>query len=158
LRADTGEFSSLLTRKLDEIGVNGELKYSSRTSLAYNAIRRSQNFPLGTDFTQPDNNIVLLDRDENSYPAALVPKTFPLTSLLIPAEYADYTFPHASLKDGHRTYGGAGFNYESGRTTTHFEAGYSRLNFLAASEKDFRGVVGSFGTDHGLTERWRVAA
>jgi hypothetical protein len=157
LHADTGEFSSLLTRKVDEVGVQGELKYSSRTSLTYSAATRLQTFPLETNKFQPDVAVQLLDRSEHAYRAALVHKTFPLTSLLIAGEYAGYSFPSAVFKNGHRKYVGAGANYESGRTITHLEAGYSQLDFIRPSEKDFRGWVGSFNVDHALTERWHVS-
>jgi hypothetical protein len=158
LRADTGEFSSLLTRKADEVGVTGELKYSSRTSLTYTAAARKQTFPVSSKEFQPDVSVLLLDRSEHAYRTALVHRTFPLTSLIVAAEYAGYSFPQAVYKNSHRQYGGAGFVYDSGRTTARFEAGYSQLDFIRDTEKDFRGVVGNLGADHRMSDRWRVAA
>ena len=99
LHADLGEISSLVTRKNSEIGAAGELKYSSRTSLTYSAAARSQKFPLSSNKFQPDFPVDLLDRNEHNYRTALVHKTFPLTSLLVAAEYAGYTFPNATFKD-----------------------------------------------------------
>jgi hypothetical protein len=157
LRADTGEFSSLLTRKVDEVGVTGELKYSSRTSMTYSAVTRLQTFPLASNKFQPDISVALLDRSEHAYRAALVHKTFPLTSLFVAGEYAGYSFPSAVFKNGHRTYAGVGMIYESGRTTSRLEGGYTRLNFIRPTEKDFRGAVGSLTVDHTLTDRWHLA-
>jgi len=154
LHADLGEISSLVTRKNSEIGAAGELKYSSRTSLTYSAAARSQKFPLSSNKFQPDFPVDLLDRNEHNYRTALVHKTFPLTSLLVAAEYAGYTFPNATFKDSHRRYGGAGFIYESGRTTSRFEAGYARLDFERPDQKDFKGAVGNLNINHRLSEHW----
>ncbi len=159
LRADTGEISSLLTRKNKEAGVTGELKYSSRTSLTYYALTRTESFPLESNKFQPaDFPVELLDRSEHSYRAALVHKTFPLTSLVLAAEYAGYSFPNAVFKNSHRSYGGAGFLYQSGRTLTRFEAGYAQLDFLRANQHDFRGPVGNLGIQHQINDRWSVNA
>jgi hypothetical protein len=158
LRADTGEISSLVTRKNREVGATGELKYSSRTSLTYAASVRSQAFPTSKDKFQPlDFPLNLLDRSEHSYRTALVHKTFPLTSLLLAAEYAGYAFPNATFKDSHRRYGGAGLIYESGRTTTRFEAGYSRLDFERPDQRDFKGVLGNLKIDHRVSDRWSLS-
>jgi hypothetical protein len=156
LRADTGELSSLLTRKNKEVGVNGELKYSSRTSLTYSALARTQAFPLEANKFQPDFPVELLDRSEHAYRLAMVHKTFPLTSLFVAAEYAGYSFPNAVFKNSHRKYGGAGLLYESGRTTSRLEAGYSRLDFIRTNQKDFKGAVGNFGIQHRASDRWSV--
>jgi len=156
LRADIGEFSSLLTRKLKEVGANGELKYSSRTSMTYSAVTRSQTFPLSK--FQPEATVNLLDRSEHAYRLALVHKTFPLTSLLLASEYAGYSFPNAVFKNSHRRYAGAGLIYESGRTASRLEAGYARLDFIRANQKDFTGLVGSFNISRRASERWTVNA
>jgi hypothetical protein len=156
LHADTGELASLTTRKNKEAGVNGELKYSSRTSLTYSALTRSQSFPLSPNKFQPVPEVVLLDRNEHSYRLALVHKTFPLTSLLLAAEYAGYAFPNATFKDSHRRYGGAGLLYESGRTTGRLEVGYARLDFERPDQRDFKGTVGTLLLDHRISDRWSV--
>ena len=158
LRADTGELSSLITRKNKEAGVNGELKYSSRTNLAYSALTRTQAFPLEANKFQPDFPVELLDRSEHAYRLALVHRTFPLTSVLVAAEYAGYSFPNAVFKNSHRKYGGAGLLYESGRTTSRLEVGYSRLDFIRTNQQDFKGTVGNFGIQHRVTDRWGLSA
>jgi hypothetical protein len=156
LHADLGEISSLVTRKNREIGTTGELKYSSRTSLTYSARTLSQAFPSGRDKFQPDFPVSLLDRTEHAYRTALVHKTFPLTSLLIAAEYAGYSFPNATFKDSHRRYGGAGLIYESGRTNTRLEVGYAHLDFERPDQHDFRGAVGNLNIDHRISDRWSL--
>ena len=156
LHADTGEFSSLVTRKNTEVGAAGELKYSSRTSLIYSGVARSQNFPLDKDKFQPDFPVDLLDRSEHSYRTALVHKTFPLTSLLLAAEYAGYSFPNAVFKNSHRRYGGGGLIYDSGRTTSRLEAGYAKLDFIRPDQKDFSGPVGNLDINHKISDRFSV--
>ncbi len=157
LRADSAELSALVTRKVDEIGAAGEVKYSSRTSLTYSAVQHGERFPIGGDRHQPANLPVnLLDRSDHSYRAALIHKTFPLTSLLIAGEYSGYSFSNAVYKNSHRTYAGAGVIYDSGRTMSRLEAGYARLNFIRPDQKDFRGTIGNFTVDHRLSDRWRL--
>jgi len=158
LRADTGEIASLLTRRQIEVGTTGEFKYSSRTSLTYTALTRSQHFPIEEGKFQPDLPVNLLDRSEHTYRASLVHKTFPLTSVILAGEYSGYSFAEAVFKNSHRTYGGAGLAYETGRTDVRFEAGLTRLDFLRANQKDFKGGTGSIGVRHRLTDRWRAAA
>ena len=156
LRADTGELSSLLTRRHNELGTTGEFKYSSRTSMTFSAAARRQRFPLsGKDF-QPEFPVNQLDRNEHAYRLALVHKTFPLTSLLVAAEHAGYSFPVAVHKDSHRDYAGAGFVRQTGRSELRFEGGYATLDFIRPDQKDFKGGVGSLNLDHRLTERWRL--
>ena len=157
LHADLGEISSLLTRKNSEVGANGELKYSSRTSLTYSATTSQQRFPLSANkFQPPDFPVELLDRNEHSYRTSLVHKTFPLTSLLVAAEYSGYSFPSATFKDAHRRYAGAGAIYQSGRTNSKLEAGYARLDFERPDQHDFKGITGNFSINHRIAERWSV--
>ena len=158
LRADTGELSSLLTRKSDEVGLTGELKYSSRTSLQYTALTRSQHYPLGDKYQPSDLPVTLLNLSEHSYRAALMHKTFPLTSLLLAAEYGGTSFSDAVYKNSHRRYAGAGLVYESGRTTGRFEAGYLRLDIIRPDHRDFGGAIGSLTFDHRLTGHWGASA
>ena len=156
LRADTGEISSLLTRRHVEVGTTGELKYSSRSSLTFSALARSQHFPTGSDQHQPNLPLNLLDRSEHAYRGAFVHKTFPLTSVILAAEYAGYSFSQAVYKNSRRSYAGAGLAYESGRTAVRLEGGVSRLDFLRPDQHDFRGGVGSFSMNRRATERWRL--
>ena len=157
LRADTGEIASLLTRRSEEVGSTGEFKYSSRTSFTYTALARSQHFPIEQGKFQPDLPLNLLDRSEHTYRASLVHRTFPLTSVILAGEYAGYSFAEAVFKNSHRTYGGAGLVYESGRTDMRIEGGLTRLDFQRANQKDFKGGTGTFSVRHRLTDRWRVA-
>lgn len=158
LRADTGEMASLLTQRNIEVGTTGELKYSSRTSLTYTALTRSQHFPLEKGKFQPDLPVNLLDRSEHTYRASLGHKTFPLTSVILAGEYSGYSFAEAVFKNSHRNYGGVGLVYETGRTDIRVEGGYTRLDFLQANQKDFKGGTGGINLRHRLTDRWRVAA
>jgi hypothetical protein len=154
LRADNGELSALLTRRNTEYGTAGEFKYSSRTSVTFSALDRKLRFPVEQDFYQPDANILQLDRNERSYRAAFVHKTFPLTSLLFAGEHSGYTFPNSTFKNSRRNYGGAGFLYNSGRSDLRFEAGVATLDFIQPNEKDFNGAVGNVSLNHRLTDRW----
>jgi hypothetical protein len=156
LRADTGEIASLLTRRTEEIGATGELKYSSRTSFTYTALTRSQHFPIEEGTFQPDIPVNLLDRSEHTYRAGLVHKTFPLTTVTIAGEYSGYSFAEAVFKNSHRTYGGIGLAYQSGRTEVGVEGGYTQLDFIRANQKDFKGGTGGLSVRHRLTDRWRV--
>jgi len=158
LRADTGELSSLLTRRNNEVGAAGEFKYSSRTSMTFSALTRKQRFPTAEDKFQPDFPVNLLDRNEKSYRLALVHKTFPLTSLVLAGERAAYTFPLAVFKDSNRSYVGAGFMYGTGRTDLRAEAGPAVLDFRRAGQKDFKGIIGNVTLNHRLTDRWRASA
>jgi hypothetical protein len=157
LRVDTGEIASLLTRRTVEVGAAGELKYSSRTSLTYTALTRSQHFPIDDNKFQPDLPVNLLDRSEHTYRASLVHRTFPRTSVIVAGEYSGYSFAEAVFKNSHRTYGGLGLAYETGRTDVHIEGGYTQLDFIRANQKDFKGGTGSLSIRHRLTDRWRVA-
>ena len=157
LHADIGEISSLVTRKSKELGAQGELKYSSRTSLTYSALTRTQEFPSSRNKFQPDFPLEVLDRSEHAYRLGLMHRTFPLTSLVIAAEYAGYSFPNAVFKNSHRRYGGAGLIYESGRTVSRLEAGYARLDFIRASQKDFKGPVGTFSIVRRSSDRWTLS-
>ena len=157
LRADTGELASLVTRKNTEVGAAGELKYSSRTSLTFSGAARTQAFPSGRNVFQPEFPVDLLDRSEHDYRTALIHNTFPLTSLLLAAEYSGYSFPNAVFKNSHRRYGGAGLIYESGRTTSRLEAGYAHLNFIRPDQRDFKGGVGSLTLAHRPSDRWTIS-
>lgn len=155
LRADVGEFQSLLTRRTNEGGVNGEFKYSSRSSVTFSALTRKQNFPLGSKNFQPDFPVNLLDRNEHAYRASFIHKTFPLTSLTVAAEHAGYSFPEAVFKNSRRDYVGVGFLYANGRTDLRAEAGPAKLNFLRANQKDFNGLIGNAALTRRFTDNWR---
>ena len=65
LRADVSEIARLLTEKAAATGVSGELKYSSRTSVTFNAATGKSSHPLNA--IQPDAPVALLDRSQHNY-------------------------------------------------------------------------------------------
>jgi hypothetical protein len=144
LRADVAEIARLLTEKRASTGVSGELKYSSRTTMTFNASGGKTSHPLGA--IQPAAPVQLLDRSEHDYRFSIHHKTFPLTSLFVAAEYSDYSFPTAVFKNGRRSYAGIGFVHDSGRTVTNGEIGTGRLDFLRPGQHDFQGVLGNLSS------------
>ncbi|MEA2236576.1 MAG: putative beta-barrel porin 2 [Thermoanaerobaculia bacterium] len=144
LRADVGEIARLLTEKAGSAGVSGELKYSSRTSMTFNASTGKSSHPL--DKIQPSAPVQLLDRSEHNYRLTVHHKTFPLTSLFLATEYSDYSFTDAVFKNGSRSYTGLGFVHDSGRTVTRGEAGMGKLDFIRPGEHDFQGALGNLSS------------
>jgi hypothetical protein len=142
LRADVAEIARLVNEQSRAAGLDGELKYSSRTSMTFMAQTRKNKHP-ANDLQPSFLPVQLLDRSEHDYRLTLNHKTFPLTALFLAAEYSGYSFSDAVFKNGRRTYAGAGFAYDSGKTVTHFEAGPARLDFERADQHDFRGVLGN---------------
>ena len=142
LRADVSEIARLLSERATNYGVTGELKYSSRTSATFNASALKASYPL--DKIQPDLvPIELLDRKGHNYRIAINHKTFPLTSLFLTGEFSDYSFKNALNKDSRRSFMGAGFVHDSGRTVTRLEAGAGKLDFDDPSQHNFRGALGN---------------
>jgi len=144
LRADVSEIARLLTEKAAVTGVSGELKYSSRTSMTFNASTGKSSHP--TNAIQPEAPVKLLDRSEHNYRLAVHHKTFPLTSLFLASEYSDYSFSDAVFKNGSRSYAGIGFVHDSGRTVTRGEVGAGRLDFIRPGQHDFRGALGNLSS------------
>ncbi|MBV8545136.1 MAG: hypothetical protein JO088_10370 [Acidobacteria bacterium] len=141
LRADVAEIARLLSERATNYGLTGELKYSSRTSLTFNAAALKTSYPL--DKIQPNLPVELLDRTGHNYRIAANHKTFPLTSLFVTGEFSDYTFKNASNKDSHRSFIGAGFVHDSGRTVTRLEAGSGKLTFVQPGQHEFQGALGN---------------
>jgi hypothetical protein len=142
LRADVSEIARLLSERATNYGVTGELKYSSRTSATFNAAVLKTAYPL--DKIQPDLvPVELLDRTAHNYRLAVNHKTFPLTSLFLTGEFSDYSFKHATYKNGTRSFVGAGFVHDSGRTVTRLEAGSGKLAFTDPSQHQFQGALGN---------------
>jgi hypothetical protein len=142
LRADVSEIARLLTEKAQSYGVSGELKYSSRTSFTFNAATLQNSYPLTA--IQPDGvPVELLDRSGHNYRMALNHKTFPLTSLFLAGELSDYSFPNAVFKNGKRSFLGAGFVNDNGRTVTRLEVGDGKLDFQRPGQHDFQGALGN---------------
>ena len=146
LRGHVGDLNRLATTRVNETGVAGEIKYSSRTSAIFNVFRRDFEFP--EDRYQPEfenadfNPVQLLDRDEKSIRASAAHKTFPLTSLFLSAEASDYGFRYATFKDSRRLWYGGGARFDSGRTQMSAELAALRLSFDDRSQKQFRGFGG----------------
>jgi hypothetical protein len=142
LRADVAEIARLLSERATSYGVTGELKYTSRTSATFNAASLKTSYPL--DKIQPDLvRIDLLDRTGHNYRIAINHKTFPLTSLFVTGEFSDYSFSNASYKDGRRSFVGAGFVHDTGRTVTRLEAGAGKLDFVDPTQHNFQGALGN---------------
>jgi hypothetical protein len=164
LRAHVADINRLATTKEDEAGVAGEWKYSSRTSGIFSARYRDTAYPTGryqpvlsTDPVTGFNPINLLDRNERNARVSLNHKTFPLTSLFASAEVSDYSFRYATYKDSRRTWYGAGFNYQSGRTGVRAEAGPLKLSFEDPSQRSFTGYGASFNVTR-ANGRWTYIA
>ncbi|HYM62866.1 MAG TPA: outer membrane beta-barrel protein [Thermoanaerobaculia bacterium] len=157
LKADTGEIDRLTTIRSTDVGVNGEIKYSSRTSATFSAAGRNLSHPASR--IQPtDVAVELLDRKERNYRASIVHKTFPLTSLLVAGEWSDYTFTHATYKDATRRVASAGAIFDNGVTSGRLEVGEARLLFNDPTQHDFRGAVGSFEIARHPASRWSYGA
>ncbi|MDP9362308.1 MAG: hypothetical protein M3P29_12770 [Acidobacteriota bacterium] len=144
LRADVSEIARLLTEKAASSGASGELKYSSRTSVTFNATTGRSSHPLNA--VQPAAPVKLLDRSEHSYRLSVHHKTFPLTSLFLATEYSNYSFPSAVFKNSRRSFAGVGFVNDSGRAVTRFEAGAGKLDFFRPGQHDFLGALGNLSS------------
>ncbi|HEY2325469.1 MAG TPA: hypothetical protein VGJ82_21605, partial [Thermoanaerobaculia bacterium] len=154
LRVSSAEIDRIVTERNRELGVKGEFKYSTRTSVLFSADHRTTRFPL--DRFQPVEVVTLLsrlDRNENNYRLSLLHKTFPVTSLLLAAERSDYKFSNITSHDAQRTYTAAGFIWDRGRERWHLEAGPAKLDFKTAGVKNFSGVIGNTDGSIRLAER-----
>lgn len=156
LRANTGELNSLVTQKESAVGVAGEAKYSSRTSMTFSAAARETTFP-GSRL-QPENiPIGLLNRKNTGGRFSLVHKTFPLTSLRLVGSADRYTFENLPSRTSRKTFGGLGLSFDNGRTALVAEGGIGRLDFRDPLVKDFRGGLGSAALTRRLNARWSGA-
>jgi hypothetical protein len=147
LRAHVADINRLATTREDEVGVGGEVKYSSRTSALFTVRLRDTSYP--RDRFQPDPDaehipIEVLDREEQNARLALHHKTFPRTALFVAGERSNYDFPNRRDYKSSRTYAGAGFNFEAGRTQVRLEGGSTRLAFEDQAQPDFQGFTGQF--------------
>jgi hypothetical protein len=159
LHADTAEIARMVDVKQSSIGLTGELRYSTRTSLHFSAANARTDYPRSS--LQPDpftKTLVLLNRSEHNYRGSVRHRTFPLTSLIVAGEWSNYSFDQAAYKNATRTYAGAGFDYEGGITNIKGEAGLSHLDFKRATERDFRGPVGSLNYGRRNGRNWRTSA
>jgi hypothetical protein len=151
IRAHVADINRLATAREDEIGVAGEVKYSSRTSGVFSIRNHKTSYP--DNRYQPDlaidpdtgfNPINLLDRTERSVRASINHKTFPLTSLFVSAEVSDYSFDFAEYKASRRIWYGGGFLYDNGRTQMRLEGGPLKLDFDDPTQRSFSGLGASF--------------
>ena len=157
VRAETGELARLVYVDVSEEGLAGEFKYSSRTSMTYSAVIRSAEHP-SVESQPTDLPVNLLDRSEHDYRLTTVHRTFPLTSLLIAMEEANYSFANAVYKNSRRTYAAAGLHYDNGRSSLILEAGPASLNFRRPDQRDFQGVLGNVSWSRRMTARWSLLA
>jgi hypothetical protein len=156
LRAHVADINRLATARENETGVAGELKYSSRTSALFSARFRDTRYPQNRFQPDPAPNhipVEVLDRDERNGRLALQHKTFPRTSLFVAAEKSEYDFPNRADYRSDRTYAGAGFAFDSGRTQVRLEAGPTRLRFDDPRQPDYQGLTGQLRATRG-NGRW----
>ena len=147
LRAHVADINRLATTREDEAGVGGEVKYSSRTSALFTVRLRDTSYPLDRFQPDPDDAhipIEVLDREEQNARLALHHKTFPRTALFVAGERSNYDFPNRRDYKSSRTYAGAGFNFDAGRTQVRLEGGSTRLAFDDQAQPDFQGFTGQF--------------
>jgi hypothetical protein len=159
LHSRVADINRLTTVETQEVGLAGEWKHSSRTSVLFSARVTNASHPF--DQYQPEVPVEtplgpidvpvpvdLLDRDERYGRAALLHKTFPLTSLTAAVEYAMSTFDFAAYKDSTYTYAAPGFLFDSGRTELRVEAGPAQLRFDDPLQRDFSGILGELNFEH----------
>lgn len=146
LRAHVADINRLATAREDEIGIAGEFKYSSRTSALFTARVRDTSYP--TNRFQPDQGssvtsipLQVLDRKEQNGRVSLLHRTFPRTSLFVAGEVSKYEFQNKVAYDSRRTYTGAGFAYDGGRTQLRVEGGPMKLEFDDVTQRDFSGIT-----------------
>lgn len=157
LRSNTGEINRILTRSDKNYGINGELKYSSKTSALFAAVVRDVDFP--DDGEQPvDKDVRLLGRHELSQRLSLRHKTFPRTALYVAAEHGNYEFKRLLSRDSSRTYGGGGATFTGNYVTATVESGYAQLSFDEPGVKEFSGAIGNARVDVPIGRRWNVNA
>lgn len=151
LQALSGEINRVVTQREETAGVQGEIRYSSKTRALYSASARRYSYPLSR-YQPPDlttdigtrGSLFDLDRHEQNARLSLLHHTFPLTALTLAGEVNKYTFPFAAERDSVRHYVAPGFSYDAGIATWKAEAGPAVLHFYTpGGSGDFRGIVGS---------------
>ncbi|HUR81039.1 MAG TPA: hypothetical protein VM733_09745 [Thermoanaerobaculia bacterium] len=157
LRAHVADLNRLATAREDETGVAGEIKYSSRTSALFTLRMRDTSYPKNRFQPDPGDRIAIevLNREERNARLALHHKTFPRTALFVAGERSEYTFPNHEAYRSNRTYAGAGFAYDGGRTLVRLEAGPMRLRFKDAAQPDYSGLMAQFSASR-TNGRWNL--
>jgi hypothetical protein len=156
LRAHVADINRLATVREDEAGVAGEFKYSSRTSALFTLRLRDTAYPTNRFQPDPDPNriaVQVLDREEQNVRLALQHKTFPRTALFVAGEHSKYDFPNKANYRSNRTYAGAGFAFDAGRTQLRVEAGPTRLEYDDPSQPDYQGLTAQVRATRG-NGRW----
>lgn len=157
LRPLRGEINRLSTVRQTEAGVNGELKYSSRTSAIFRTNSRRTEHPEAR--LQPEAfSVPLLDRSENNHRVSVLHKTLPRTSFTLAAERSSYSFDVSIQKNSDRSYAGGGFVFDSGLTSLTAEAGRATLDFHDPAVRDFSGTVGTLQGSRRVARRVTVNA
>ncbi len=158
LEAHVADINRLATAREGEVGVAGEVKYSSRTSGQFTVRVRDTEYPQSR--FQPDASpqgvhipTQVLDRRETNVRLSALHKTFPRTSLFVAAEGSDYEFDNVARYASTRSYFGGGLQYEGGRTTARLEAGPMKLDFDDASMRDYDGFTARLQVDR-TAGRW----
>jgi hypothetical protein len=146
LRSHVADINRLATVRENEVGVQGEAKYSSRTSGLFSVRFRNGEYP--ENRFQPDPQeahfeVQVLDRREKNARLSLLHKTFPRTSLFVAGEGSDYDFVNKQSLASRRTYVGGGFLFEGNRTTLRAEAGPTKLDFEDVTVPDYNGLTAS---------------
>lgn len=152
IRAFVADINRLATVRSDELGVAGEVKYSSKTSALFNVRLRDSDFP-GARYQPTDFDVTKLNRKEKNGRLSLMHKTFPLTSLFVAGERSDYEFETDLSRDSTRTAFTGGALYNSGRTTLRVEAGPVRLDFENPLQKDYSGLTAALAATHNSGRR-----
>lgn len=167
LQALSGEVNRIVTQKEETAGVQGEVRYSSKTRALYSASARRYTYP-ASRYQPPDittnigtrGSLFDLDRREQNGRLSLLHHTFPLTSLTLAGEVNKYTFTNSVDRNAIRHYVAPGFVYDSGRGTWKGEVGPAVLHFYTPGPGgDFRGVVGStqYGRRLGIRNQMTIA-
>jgi hypothetical protein len=158
LEAHVADINRVATVRENELGVAGEVKYSSRTSGQFILRVRDTEYP--EERFQPDPHpegvhipTQVLDRREQNVRLSMLHKTFPRTSLFVAGEGSNYDFDNVARYSSRRTYAGGGLQYEAGRTTVRVEAGPMKLDFDDESMADYEGLTARFGTTR-TAGRW----
>jgi hypothetical protein len=151
LQALSGEIDRIVTQRQETAGVQGEIRYSSKTRAFYSVSARRYTYPASryqpSDLTTnvgARGSLFDLDRREQNGRLSLLHHTFPLTALTLAGEVNKYKFTAATDSNSTRRYIAPGFIFDNGIGTWKTEIGPAVLHFdTPGPGGDFRGIVGS---------------
>ena len=125
----SARLNRLVTAARTTIGVNGEIKYSSRTSFLVAGSERDTSYPRSR--IQPDDQPVeRLDRTEQNLRLSGIHKTFRKVSLSLAAEGSEYDFDNQpGFTNSQRRYVAPGLIWEGDRAGLRIEGGPATLTF-----------------------------